>query len=101
MRQIPLLSSNSLQNLKQIEQKTPEILHFHFFIVSQDCVCDVIFMYEAKFFKMAMSFLFEFLTLECDISRTILGIEVSEGSCFFIFALFHLSLTYFVSGVAF
>ena len=24
-----LLASNSLQNFKQIEQKTPEILHFH------------------------------------------------------------------------
>ena len=28
-----LLSSNSLQNLQQIKQKTAEILHFHFFIV--------------------------------------------------------------------
>ena len=29
--EIPLLTSNSLQSFKQIEQKTPEILHFHFF----------------------------------------------------------------------
>ena len=29
---IPLPSSNSLQNFKQIKKKTPEILHFQFFI---------------------------------------------------------------------
>ena len=39
---IHLPSSNSLQRFKQIKQKTPEILHFHFFIVLQHCVCDVI-----------------------------------------------------------
>ena len=33
--QIPLLSFNSPQNFKQIEQKNPEILHFHFFIFLQ------------------------------------------------------------------
>ena len=27
--EIPLLSSNSPQNFKQIKQKNPEILHFH------------------------------------------------------------------------
>ena len=31
--EIPLLASNSLQNFKQIEQKIPEILDFHFFNV--------------------------------------------------------------------
>ena len=31
-----MLTSNSLENFKQIEQKIPEILHFHFFIVLQD-----------------------------------------------------------------
>ena len=31
-----------MQNFKQIEQKTPEILHSHFFNVLQDCVGDVI-----------------------------------------------------------
>ena len=36
-------NSNSLQDFKQIEQKTPEISYLHFFIVLQDCVCDVIF----------------------------------------------------------
>ena len=30
--EIPLPSSGSLQSFKQIKQKTPEILHFHFFI---------------------------------------------------------------------
>ena len=40
---MPLPSSNSLQSFKQIKKKTPEILHFHFFIVLQYCVCDVIF----------------------------------------------------------
>ena len=28
--EIPLLNFNSPQNFKQIEQKNPEILHFHF-----------------------------------------------------------------------
>ena len=28
--EIPTFTSNSLQNFKQIKQKTPEILHFHF-----------------------------------------------------------------------
>ena len=39
----PLLSSNCLQNFKQIKQKTPEILqlHFHFLIVLHDCVSDM------------------------------------------------------------
>ena len=32
--EIPLLSFNSPQNFKQIEQKNPVILHFHFFIFS-------------------------------------------------------------------
>ena len=32
--EIPLLSSNSIQNFKQIEQKTPEILQFYFFSLS-------------------------------------------------------------------
>ena len=31
-----LLSSNSLQNFEQIEQKTAEILHFHIFIILPD-----------------------------------------------------------------
>ena len=34
MSEILLLSSNSLQNFKRIEQKTAEILHFHFFVIS-------------------------------------------------------------------
>ena len=34
--QIPLFIPSSLQNFKQIKQKTPEILHFHFFNVLQD-----------------------------------------------------------------
>ena len=29
---IPLLSSNSPQNFKQIKQNNPEILHFHFLV---------------------------------------------------------------------
>ena len=30
-----MFTSNSLQNFKQIKQKTPEILHFHFFNILQ------------------------------------------------------------------
>ena len=41
-REIPLPNSNSLQDFKQIEQKTSAISHFHFFTVLQDCICDVI-----------------------------------------------------------
>ena len=44
--EIRLFTSNSLQNFKQIKQKTPEVLHFHFFNVLQDCVCDVIFKWK-------------------------------------------------------
>ena len=36
-------NSNSLQSFKQSKQKTLEVFHFHFFIVLQHCVCDVIF----------------------------------------------------------
>ena len=43
LSEIPLPSFNSLQDFKHIEQKTPEILHFHYFTVLQVCVCDVIF----------------------------------------------------------
>ena len=42
LNQIPLLSSNSMQSFKQIKQHTPEILHFHFFIVLQHCARDII-----------------------------------------------------------
>ena len=48
-----MLRSNSLQSFKQIEQKTPEILHFNFFTVLQDCVCDVIFKVQMKCFFIA------------------------------------------------
>ena len=41
--EIPLLSSNSLQNFRQIEQKTAEISHFDIFVTLPDCVCDSIF----------------------------------------------------------
>ena len=39
-------SSKPTQSFKQIKQKTPEILHFHFFIVLQHCDCDVIFKWK-------------------------------------------------------
>ena len=42
LNQIPLLSSNSMQSFKQIKQHTPEIMHFHFFIVLQHCARDII-----------------------------------------------------------
>ena len=38
--------SNSPQNFKQIEPL--EILHIHFFIVLQDCVCDYLSENRAK-----------------------------------------------------
>ena len=41
--EIHLFTSNSLQNFKQIRQKTHEVLHFHFFNVLQHWVYDVIF----------------------------------------------------------
>ena len=41
LSEIPFLSSNILQNFKQIEQKTSEILRFNFFIALTDCICDV------------------------------------------------------------
>ena len=44
--EIRLLSPNSPENFKQIEQKNPEILHFHFFVFLQDCVGDIIFMWK-------------------------------------------------------
>ena len=37
---IHLFTSNSLQNFKQIKQKTHEVLNFHFFNVMQHCVYD-------------------------------------------------------------
>ena len=43
----------------------------------------------------------KFLTLEWEISKTIWLIEVSDGSfCFAFFKLFHLSLTYFLTGLS-
>ena len=43
IKRISFAFSSSLQNFKQIEQKIPDILQFHFLVVVQDCVCDVIF----------------------------------------------------------
>ena len=41
--EICLLNPNSPENFKRIKQKNAEILHFHFFVFLQDCICDVIF----------------------------------------------------------
>ena len=98
---IPLLSFSSPQNFQQIEQKNPEILHFHFFIFLQDCVCDVIFMWEwgwkpSKWRLPSCSNSW----LSNEISREPFGALRSASAHFFaFFALFHLSLTYFLSGV--
>ena len=103
LSKIPFLRSNNLQSFEQIEQKTPEILHFHFFIVLQDCA---MMPYQVKkrlkTYKMAMSILLRFLTLKWDISRTIWRIEVSDGSLFF-FCIFHtlsFELDFFSTGVS-
>ena len=62
--EIPLLSSNSLQNFKQIGHETPGILHFHF---SMSCRIVSVASYlngnKAKTCKMATSILIKFLTL--------------------------------------
>ena len=44
---------------------------------------------------MATSILFKFHTLECDISRTIWGIEVNDGSFFGIYDTFSFELKLF------
>ena len=97
--EIPLLSSNSIQNFKQIEQKTPEILQFYFF----HCLAGLrlwhyIFVkMRLETYKMATSIFLKFPTSKCDISRIIWLIFSS------FFTLLHLSLTYFfifLGGVA-
>ena len=85
LNQIPLLSSNSMQSFKQIKQHTPEILHFHFFIVLQHCAVTSYLKVKMrlKTYKMAMSILPRFLNLKRNISRTIWCIQVGDGSFFF------------------
>ena len=83
---ILLLSSNSLQNCNPIEQKTLEILHFHFFIICW--IASETSSYakmRLKIYKMATSILLTFLTLGWDISRAICRIDVIDGSFFGIF----------------
>ena len=64
-REILLLSFNSPQNFKQIEQKNPEILHFHFIVFLQVAsVTSYLCENEAEQFKMATSIWLKFLTLE-------------------------------------
>ena len=48
-----------------------------------------------KIYKVTTSILLKFLILKWDIWRTIWRIEVSDGSFFLFFALFHLSFTFF------
>ena len=76
---ILLLTYNCLESFKQIEQKTPEMLHFYF---SLSCRIASLTLYlsenEVKILKMATSILLNFLTSEWDISRTIWRIEVSD-----------------------
>ena len=92
-----LPSSNSLQSFKQIKQKTPEILHFQFFIVLQYCVCDVIFNWKWGWKPTKWrcpSFLNSWLWN--GISREPFGALRSVMARFLAFVtLFHLSLTFF------
>ena len=54
-----------------------------------------------KTYKMETFILLKLLTLEWDISRTVWRIEITDGSFFACFMLFHLSLTFFSNGKAF
>ena len=55
---------------------------------------------EAQTLQNGDVYLAQISNFEMGISRTTWRIEVSEGFSFSFFALFHLSLTYFLSGVA-
>ena len=54
-----------------------------------------------KIYKMATSILLKFLTLKCNISRTIWRIEVGDGSFLFIFHALSFELIFFRPGVPF
>ena len=90
-------SPNSPQSFKQIKQKTPETFQFHFFIVLQDCVCDVIFKWKwgwkpTKWRRPSCSN----SRLWNGISRELFGALRSVIARFFaFFTLFNLSLTFF------
>ena len=89
-----LLSSNSLQSSKQIEQK---ILRYCTFICSARLHLWRHFQVKIwpETYKMATSILLKFQTLKCDISRTIWRIEVSDGSLFCTFHALSFELNLF------
>ena len=90
---------NSLQSLKQVKRKTPEILHFRLLLVLQHCVWRHIWVkMRLKSYKMAMSISPKFLTSKWNISRTIWRIEVNDGSFFAFLTLLHLSLIFLPTG---
>ena len=88
----------SLQNFQQIRQKTPEILHFHFFSVLHECVYDVIFEWKRGWKSI------KWRRPSCSdswiwngISRESFGAlkSVIAHFCFAFFTLCHLSYTFF------
>ena len=99
LNQIPLLSSNSMQSFKQIKQHTPEIMHFHFFIVLQHCTRDIILKSENEANNLQNGDVHPSCPnswLWNGISREPFGALRSAMARFFfcIFMLFHLSLTF-------
>ena len=77
-----LLTSDILQNFKQVKRKTPEVLHFRFPVSCRIAsVTSYLSETRLKIYKTATSILLKF--------------EVSDGSFFGIFTLFHFELNFF------
>ena len=90
-----MLSSNSLQSFKQVEQKTSEILHFHFFTVQQVAsVTSYLNENEARNLQNGDVHLAQIPVFKMAISREPFGaLRSMMVRCFAFFTLFHLSLT--------
>ena len=90
-----------MQTLKQIERKTPEILHFYF-LLSCSVASVISYTYlsenEAKNLQNGdLHLLLKFLNLKSDMSRTIWSAEITDGLLLFNFSIFQLSLTYILT----
>ena len=86
-----------LQSFIQTKQKTPGILHFHFFHCLEVLRLwrHILVKMRLKTYKMMMSILPKFLTLKWNISKTIWRIEVGDGQFFCIFHSLSFELNFF------
>ena len=98
--EIPLFTSKSLQNCKQIRDSWDIPLSFCQCLAGLRLWRHISVKTRLKIYKMAASILLKFLTLKWDISRTIWRIKVSDGLFFCIFHALSFQLNFFSTGVS-